>query len=518
MGNEQNIVYKEKKIKQKENKENPNPQGFYNSNTKNFEGNILEKSHNQFSVKKEKANIESIQGSLKEDIRKIYTFKDILGDGHFGSVRSAYKKEIPDKLYAIKSIKTKNISKEDLSDLMREVEVISSLNHPNIIKFYESYYDNHYFHIVMELCTGTELFKYIIKDKRISEQIVSKIIYKLLIAIAYCHSKGVTHRDIKPENILVENKDDKTEVKLIDFGFSRKYDSNEKMHTILGTPFYIAPEVLKGAYDEKCDVWSIGVLTYILLCGEPPFNAKSNGEIFKKILYSNISFPKNKWNKVSNDAISFIKKCLQKEPKKRYSSTQAISDPWFKNILTHNNEYLCSDILENLKNFTKPEKFKTLVLNYIANNVSEEELNKLKNAFIAIDRNHSGKISKDELEIAFKNTGFNVSKDELDSIMNSAELTNNTDGKIEYDEFIVACMNQKNNIKKEKLEEAFKYFDVDDSGYIDKSDIKNTLIRSGQKIINENDIDNIINEICQQQGNNEGKISFDEFLKMFGVK
>ena len=240
-----------------------------------------------------------IPGSFLSDIRKVYKFKDVLGGGHFGSVRVAYRKnEEPRKFYAVKSISKKNLSVKDLADLVKEVEIISTLNHPNIIKFYESYHDKYYFHIVMELCTGKEIFDKIVSDGKISEKIVAKIITEVLHAISYCHSKGITHRDIKPENILFASPESDAQIKLIDFGLSRKYNTNEKMHTILGTPYYIAPEVLKGEYDQKCDNWSIGAITYIMLCGQPPFNAETNNEIFIKIVKSELRVDGDEWSAI----------------------------------------------------------------------------------------------------------------------------------------------------------------------------------------------------------------------------
>ena len=240
----------------------------------------------QESEKTENKNtLKTIAGSLFQDIRKIYKFKDVLGGGHFGTVRIAYKRnEEPRRKYAIKSISKKNLTEKDLDDLIKEVDIISSLDHPNIIKFFETYHDEFYFHIVMELCSGKEVFDKIVEENCLTEIKVAKIIYKVLSAINYCHAKGITHRDIKPENILFENSEPDADIKIIDFGLSRKYNSNEKMHTILGTPYYVAPEVLKGDYDQRCDVWSIGAITYIMLSGEPPFKGKTNNEIFKKIM------------------------------------------------------------------------------------------------------------------------------------------------------------------------------------------------------------------------------------------
>ena len=143
-----------------------------------------------------------------------------------------------------------------------KVDIISSLDHPNIIKFYETYNDKFYFHIVMELCRGKDLLYRIYKNK-MDEKNICLIIMKILHSISYCHSKGIIHRDLKPENIIFETPDLDSDIKIIDFGLSKKIQNNEKLHSILGTPYYVAPEVLNKEYNEKCDLWSIGIITYL---------------------------------------------------------------------------------------------------------------------------------------------------------------------------------------------------------------------------------------------------------------
>jgi len=365
----------------------------------------------------------------------------------------------------------------------------------------------------MELCTGKDLFSKIIQDGKISEHYVAEIIMKILSAITYCHSKQITHRDIKPENILFLNKEPNSGIKLIDFGLSKKFNHKEKMHSILGTPYYIAPEVLKGNYDCKCDIWSIGSITYMMLCGSPVFNGQSNSEIFDKIINQSIEFPKEKFEKISSDAIDFIKKCLVKDPSKRISAIEGLSHPWFKSKLEliHSEEFLDNEILHNLKNFSSPINFKKLVLKYLINMVSDEELIKLKRTFVAIDRDHTGFINIKELETAFQMLNIEISNKDIHKIYEAASEQN---GVIDYSHFLMASINQKKNLKKEKLIQAFKYFDIDDSGFIDKSDIQNATLRSGKKIVNETDIDNMMKEV---KADHKGKISLEEFLKLFGI-
>lgn len=468
-----------------------------------------EKLYNRISLK-------TTGGSLFEDIRRTYKFKEVLGGGHFGTVRIAYKRsEEPRKFYGVKSISKKNLSEKDLEDFMKEVEILSSLDHPNIIKFYETYHDQFYFHIVMELCKGKEVFDRIIEEGHLNEQKVANIVYKVLSAISYCHAKGITHRDLKPENILFESPEPDAEIKLIDFGLSRKYNSHEKMHTILGTPYYVAPEVLKGEYDEKCDIWSIGAISYIMLSGDPPFNGNSNNDIFNKIMNEELSFNKEKWINISKEARDFIKKCMTKTPDKRLSASKMIEHTWFKNILSeiHKEDNFSADILENLRNFSSPQKLKKMVLKFLVNLLSQKELKKLRQAFYAIDLDHTGYINIEELDKAFKLAGISLSKEELQNIINSADDQNN--GKLDYSEFIVASINQKKFVDKEKLISAFKYFDVDDSGYIDAGDLKNALLRSGKKIINNEGVDKMIEEVADK---NQLKISLIEFLNLFGMK
>lgn len=366
----------------------------------------------------------------------------------------------------------------------------------------------------MELCKGKEVFDKIIEEESITEMKVAKIVYKVLSAIYYCHTNGISHRDIKPENILFESSEVDADIKLIDFGLSRKYNSNEKMHTILGTPYYVAPEVLKGDYDEKCDLWSIGAITYIMLCGEPPFSGKSNNEIFKKIMNEEVSFEKSKWKNISNEAKNFINECMIKNPEKRITADKAFEHPWFKAINEEvHSTYLDTEILTNIKNFASPQKFKKLVLKFMINFLTQREMKELKKAFYAIDYDHTGRINIEELDKAFKQVNVNVSQEELERIIAYSDAHGS--GKIEYTDFIVASINQKKFLDKERLITAFKYFDVDDSGYIDASDVKKALLRSGKNVVHDGDIQKMLEEVTRIEF---PKVSLEDFLKLFEVE
>lgn len=452
-------------------------------------------------------------GSLWKDIRSIYKFKEILGGGHFGTVRTGYKKQgDPNKLVAIKSISKKNINQKDLDEMINEVECLSMMDHPNIIKFYETYNDEYYFHIVMSLCKGKDVFDKIIEEGSITEINVSTIIYKVLSAITYCHEMGICHRDIKPENILFENENNEGEIKIIDFGLSKKYDSQINMQTVLGTPYYVAPEVLKGNYNQKCDVWSIGIFTYVMLSGQPPFGGKNNNDIFNSITNSELTFPSKYFNAISEEGIDFIKKCLVKDPKQRMLAKEAISHKWFYNISAkiHCKSNLDPKILTNLKEFSYPEKFKKLVLKFLVNEMSNKEISKLREVFRAMDLDKTGFISNEELEKGFKTIGMNLSKEELADLIKKIDNKNN--GKIDYSEFLLAAMDFSNNVDKEKLASAFSYFDIDDTGFISISNIEDAFLRFGMKIVNKEELNKIIEEVA---GCGQKKITLHQFMKMF---
>lgn len=220
------------------------------------------------------------------DIRTVYKFEKLIGGGHFGTVRIAHPISDPNKSYAVKSLLRESIRKE-VKLLESELQILKTLDHPNIIKFYETYVDYRYVHIVMELCTGGELFDRIVEAQKFNEAKAATLFNKILSAVKHLHDHGICHRDLKPENFLFLDKSEDAEIKIIDFGLSKKFDHAEmmsEMKTIVGTPFYVAPEVLSGNYNKQCDVWSLGIILYILLCGYPPFDGDNNKEIFRAIM------------------------------------------------------------------------------------------------------------------------------------------------------------------------------------------------------------------------------------------
>ena len=498
---EKNSIDSDKKSKNKKNKNSSNnDEDSEKIIIKNKESSINTLEVNPSFSKKSSSEIKEIRmkpSSLMKDIRKEYKFLKPLGEGHFGTVRKAHRRseKEPYHYFAIKSISIKNLSQKDYNDLVKEVDIISGLDHPNIIKFYETYHDKYFFHIVMELCQGKEVFDNIANHGYMPEKKVVNIIFKVLLAIAHCHSRGITHRDLKPENILFESLKPDAEIKLIDFGLSRKYAKDEKMHTILGTPYYVAPEVLKGEYDEKCDIWSIGAMTYLMLCGDPPFTGSSNNEIFKKIVKNELKFNPYKWKNISHSAKDFVKWCLNKNASERPSASKAVTHNWFNNVLkeTHSVKNFPTKILINIKNFNIVDKFKQMIIKYLINTMNgEEEINIYKNAFYALNFNHNGWIEPSELKKGYELTNIDITDEEIEYLY-SIIVENSKDG-IDYTEFLMAGIDKKELFTQEKIEKAFNYFDINKSGYIEYEDLKEALLKMGKECTESNGINSIIHD------------------------
>lgn len=196
------------------------------------------------------------------------------------------------------------------------------------MKVYDFYEDLNHFYIVTELCSVGELFDKIIKNGYLDERQAVNVMKEILSAVTYCHKYGIVHRDLKPENILFQSKKENSPIKMIDFGTSSLIKKKEKLDICCGTPYYIAPEVLDGRYNEKCDLWSCGIMIYIMLCGYPPFNGFNDRLITQSVLEAKLEFPIEDWYFISPDAIDLISQLLTKNVKKRPSAKKALKHPW----------------------------------------------------------------------------------------------------------------------------------------------------------------------------------------------
>jgi len=266
-----------------------------------------------------------------EVVLKYYDLHEEIGCGAFSVVRMASHKETGEK-YAVKIIRKKDIG-ADISRLQTEIEILQQVSHPNIIFLKELFETPEIVAIVTELVTGGELFDKIVEQGCYSERDAALLVSKMVSAIEYLHQRGIVHRDLKPENLLLKSPHNLTEVKIADFGLSKIVGTNNigRMLTACGTPSYVAPEVLlTTGYDKEVDLWSIGVITYILLCGFPPFYDECLSNLFEEIIAARYDFPEEYWGHISEEAKDFVSRLLLVNPHQRMSATEALQHPWLK--------------------------------------------------------------------------------------------------------------------------------------------------------------------------------------------
>ena len=263
-----------------------------------------------------------------------YEVKQKIGKGKFGLVKCGINKETKMPV-AIKIMAKKNMDKSDLELAKVEIDILKIGQHPNIIKLYDIYENENYIYIIMEYCSGGDLLSYFeYHEYELPESKVCEIIHKLSMAIYYLHSYGIVHRDLKPENILMTDISDTADIRLLDFGLSKIVGNEEKCTEPYGTLSFVAPEVLQGKpYDKSVDLWSIGIITFLLLCGYLPFDDKhSEREIARQTIQDPVPYEKKIWDKYSPEAKAFVDGLLQKKPEKRYTIKEVLEHPWIKKM------------------------------------------------------------------------------------------------------------------------------------------------------------------------------------------
>ena len=385
-------------------------------------------------------------------------------------------------------------------------------DHPHIIKLYEIFESQRSLYLVMEECKGGEVFDRIIEHiqskKMYSEKDAANMFQQVMSSIEYCHNNGICHRDLKPENLLYLNPGNEKDnpIKVIDFGLSQIF-IDRKLKTKVGTAYYVAPEILKGEYNEKCDIWSAGVILYIFLSGDPPFNGASDSAIYSKIAQMKFTFPDKKWKNVSNEAKDLINHMLAPE-KERYNAKQVLAHPWFKNASNTPLVDLNFDPMF-FSDYIRGCNLKKISLLFIASRLDENEIRHLKKIFEAFDRGKDGQISIDELQqglIQLKTTHFKP--EEIFNLFKTIDADKN--GRIDYTEFLAATLQKHTYLKKERLFEAFTVFDKDNSGHITKQELMEVLKTEKSQ---EKEIEAYIKAADK---NGDGVIDYKEFLSLMG--
>mmetsp|Transcript_88531 Transcript_88531/g.275047 ORF Transcript_88531/g.275047 Transcript_88531/m.275047 type:complete len:605 (+) Transcript_88531:69-1883(+) len=435
----------------------------------------------------------------------------LLYDGPRAVMRKARHKESGTQ----RAVKFSGRSEASAEQWEAEVELIKQLDHPHICRLLAVYESNTKLALVMECMTGGELFHRIKKQKRFQERDAADAAWQMLLAVNYIHSCGVVHRDLKLENFLYERKDTDF-LKLIDFGFSKIWEKNTKMELSCGTLSYVAPEVLKKCYTSQCDLWSLGVVTYVMLCGKPPFWG-SYSEQLKRMKAESYPMKDSTWLQVSKDAKDLIKALLKDDPKKRLPLDQVLAHPWMRIRQSQMDVGITSQVLQNLTQFSKSSQFFSLCVASVARQLDFRKLRDVHKVFSQLDTNGDGVLELHEIRIGFENI-FGKDSDQVrdvEDIFRRLDLDGS--GKIDYTEFCAAGIGERLSTEENVLWAAFKAFDVmDDDGRITKDEI--------QQVLRNADVNKMwTQEVCEEVAleifdkfdeDGDGSLDFDEWLRL----
>lgn len=372
-----------------------------------------------------------------------YEVGEEVGRGHFGYTRvaTAKKGELKGQQVAVKIIpKSKMTTAIAIEDVRREVKILKGLaGHNNLIKIYDAYEDNDNVYIVMELCRGGELLDRILsRGGKYTEEDAKAVMLQILNVVSFCHLQGVVHRDLKPENFLFTLKDEDSTLKAIDFGLSDFVKPDEKLNDIVGSAYYVAPEVLHRSYSTEADVWSVGVIAYILLCGSRPFWARTESGIFRAVLKADPNFNEEPWPSLSSEAKDFVKRMLNKDPRKRITAAQALCHPWLRN----NGEVkIPLDVLifKLLKIYMRSSSLRKAALRALSKTLTVDELFYLKEQFALLQPSKNGTISLDNIrEALMKNATDAMKESRAHEILTS--LTALQYRRMDFEEFCAAAL------------------------------------------------------------------------------
>ncbi|CAK58560.1 unnamed protein product (macronuclear) [Paramecium tetraurelia] len=468
----------------------------------------MSKEQKQLAVNKFEVGPNIFVNLKQGDITDTYIINKILGEGSYGQVRLVQHKKTGQQR-AMKQIQKKKILKEQEDAMFSEVALLKDMDHQNIVKLFELYQDSQNYYLVTEYLNGGELLDKLTKLSTFNERTAADYMKQVLSALSYCHAQNIIHRDMKPSNIMLASPDPKSPIKVIDFGTAKKQLSGESQTQVIGTPLYIAPEVIDKNYTEKCDIWSCGVILYQILTGKFPFDVKvqSLQQLFNNIKSGKYNFNSKEFTSLSFEAQNLIKSMLQLDPKKRPSASEILNDPWIKEKAKE--DKISLDVMNDLGKFHNESNMRAAILQLIAGEMmTNEEKDQLNQTFQSMDKNKDGQLSKEELVQAYSQV-FNdelKAKHLVEDIF--TQIDQNNSGKISYTEFLVASSKQNTILSKTKIDQAFKMFDKDGNGQITKQELQDIMCGV--------DIDNAQwgQIIAQCDKNGDGIIQYDEFANM----
>eukprot|EP00931_Biecheleriopsis_adriatica_P121413 TRINITY_DN96498_c0_g1_i1.p1 TRINITY_DN96498_c0_g1~~TRINITY_DN96498_c0_g1_i1.p1 ORF type:complete len:505 (-),score=123.69 TRINITY_DN96498_c0_g1_i1:90-1409(-) len=432
-----------------------------------------------------------------------------LGTGSSGGVYLATDKATKAKV-AIKNISLKALKSP--GEVPVEVAMLRKLDHPKIVRLYEVFRDAKCLYLVLEACLGGEILDKILQETKIArwtEHKAATVFKQLLSAVIYLHTNKVVHRDLRCENILLQDQSsDSMEIKLINFGLC--VEAKDRMTTKVGSPFYIAPDVLNGSYTAACETWSCGVIVYILISGMPPFAGADDAEVLQNVKTGTVDFPASIWGKVSKDAVDLIKNALTVDPKRRPDMKWLIEHTWLKKGDVMGKQPLPS-LAKQLMKFNQARRLKKMCLTVLASQMQEKDLQELQKYFVSLDKNGDGTISRAELKQGLDYMAKALPGMKLEDLDGLMTIDSDGSGFIDYREFIAAAVDKKVYEQRDALWRAFRTFDLDGNGKIEKHELKKFMEGDGAATVGD---DKVLAILKESDKNGDGAVDFEEFMAM----
>ncbi|CAM9226548.1 unnamed protein product [Scytosiphon promiscuus] len=437
----------------------------------------------------------------------------ILGVGISGLVQVVRHKKTGVS-YAMKTLRLGRLEDFHKTDELRnEIVVMSQLNHPNICRLLEIYESptRDSICLILELCTGGELLSRLNKVGHYSEKRCCELVRKMLSAVRHCHAHGLCHRDLKLENWVFESDAPDAELKLIDFGLSTYFGKDQVMHVPVGTPYSIAPECLTGGYTVQCDLWSVGVLTFMMLAGEPPFTGRDDFEVLEAVKAGKWEWPERVSASVSEGAKAFVAGLLVVDPAQRLTCELALKHSWMQATQAET-ELPNPLVMESLQSFESLGTIKKLVLRMIAFTLEAWQVESLRREFRKCDRACNGLITLQDLRAALVQQGLlgnGLDTVGLGKMFDAAQGGPGESGVIRYNDFLAASLTSKEDIILDDviLKAAFDRFDRSHAGEITGRDLRLFL----GKELDDEEIDKMLKEAGLQHG---GSMNFEEFKEL----
>lgn len=444
--------------------------------------------------------------------------KSEIGAGGYGKVYVAKDRAFGDRQVAIKKVIVQDQGKKLV--FLKEVKIMKELDHPNICKLLETYEHKNFMFFVMEYCAGKEVFDRIMDDGQITEATTADIVQQAASALKYAHGKGIAHRDMKPENLVFcSDEPDDNQIKVIDWGLGF-YFGQARMSSAVGSLTYAAPEVLDSkrgtVYDSSCDVWSLGVLAYVMLCGKAPFWG-SMTEQLKRMRMEKFPMSDKTWQATSREAKDFIRGLLRANPANRTRIDDVLAHPWLRRRADVHDRALSSEVLSNMRRFSNTSHFFSVCVASVARQLDHRQLRGVHKVFCEMDANSDGMLSLDEVRTGFEKI-FGADSEQVRDVEEMfRKLDLDGSGSIDYTEFCAAGIGEHVSMQENTLWAAFRTFDIhDEDGRVTVDEIKQVLQNGDvHKAWSAEVCSDVAKEIVEEfDENGDGTIEFNEFVKV----